>query len=107
LVRVQPGELDQRVVTHVARALYAKRDGTDVHRNVTFRILQQSLPAVRRVLNGPRARNTPYRKSLSGSTTAGAQAHALDSYSNAVAGVIKESGRWRRRRPCGRGERRR
>lgn len=78
------------MVTHVARALYAKRDGTDVHRNVTFRILQQSLPAVRRVLNGPRARNTPYRKSLSGSTTAGAQAHALDSYSNAVAGVIKE-----------------
>jgi hypothetical protein len=34
--------------------------------------------------------NTSYRKGLAGSTTAGAQADALDSYSTAVAGVLEE-----------------
>jgi hypothetical protein len=52
--------------------------------------LQQFLPAVRRVLKDLARVNTSYRKGLAGSTTAGAQADALDSYSTAVAGVTKE-----------------
>lgn len=52
--------------------------------------LQQFLPAVRRVLKDLARVNGSYRKSLSGSTTAGAQADALDAYSDAIAGVIKE-----------------
>jgi hypothetical protein len=52
--------------------------------------LQQFLPAVRRVLKDLARVNTSYRKGLAGSTTARAQADALDGYSNAVGGVIKE-----------------
>jgi hypothetical protein len=48
------------------------------------------LSALRRVLKVLARVNTSYRKGLAGSTAARAQADALDSYSNAVAGVIKE-----------------
>jgi hypothetical protein len=52
--------------------------------------LQQFLPQVRRVLQDLARVNKSYRTSLSTSTTAGEQATALDSYSNAVARVVKE-----------------
>ena len=52
--------------------------------------LQQFLPDVQHVLKDLARVNSSYRKGLAGSSTAGAQADALDAYSNAVAGVIKE-----------------
>jgi hypothetical protein len=52
--------------------------------------LQQFLPNVRRVLMDLARVNNSYRTSLAKTTTAGEQATALDNYSNAVAGVVKE-----------------
>ncbi len=50
--------------------------------------LQQFLPSVRRVLKDLARVNNSYRKNLASTTTVGEQAAALDSYSNAVAGVV-------------------
>ena len=50
--------------------------------------LQQFLPSVRQVLMDLARVNNSYRKDLASTTTAGEQAAALDSYSNAVARVI-------------------
>jgi hypothetical protein len=52
--------------------------------------LHRFLPAVRIVLKDLARVNNLYRKNLSSSTTAGAQATALDGYSKAVAGVVKD-----------------
>lgn len=52
--------------------------------------LQQFLPEVRRVLTDLARVNKSYRSSLANTTTAGAQATALDNYANAVAGVVTE-----------------
>jgi len=52
--------------------------------------LQQFLPSVRQVLKDLGRVNNFYRKNLSSTTTAGEQATALDSYSTAVAAVVKD-----------------
>jgi hypothetical protein len=52
--------------------------------------LQQFLPQVRRVLQDLARVNKSYRSSLANTTTAGAQATALDNYANAVARVVDE-----------------
>jgi hypothetical protein len=51
--------------------------------------LQQFLPDVRKVLAGLGQVNKAYRKNLSSSSTAGAQAVALEGYSAAVAKVVQ------------------
>ena len=61
--------------------------------------LQQFLPGVRNVLGNLADVNKSYRQNLSGSTTATAQANALDSYSTAVRKVVDRfRGLGRRRR---------
>jgi len=52
--------------------------------------LQQFLPAVRGVLRDLARVNTSYRKSLAGAKTARQQADALDSYADAVSGVVEQ-----------------
>jgi len=52
--------------------------------------LQQFLPAVRGVLKDLARVNKSYRTNLANTATAGDQATALDNYSNATAGVVKE-----------------
>jgi len=52
--------------------------------------LQQFLPGVREVLRNLSRVNNSYRSNLASTTTAGEQATALDSYSNAVEHVVKD-----------------
>ena len=52
--------------------------------------LQQFLPSVRAVLKDLARVNNSYRSNLASTTTAGEQATALDSYSTAVDGVVKD-----------------
>jgi hypothetical protein len=55
--------------------------------------LQHFLPSAQDVLKDLAHVNNSYRKSLAATSTAGEQAAALDSYGNAVAGVVKSFGR--------------
>jgi hypothetical protein len=52
--------------------------------------LQQFLPRVRTVLKNLSRVNSSYRSDLASTTTTGEQATALDSYSAAIAGVVKD-----------------
>lgn len=58
--------------------------------------LQQFLPGVRKVLTDLGRLNTSYRDDLASTSTAGAQAEALDAYSDSVEGVAR---RFRRLAP--------
>jgi hypothetical protein len=101
LERLRGAEVSILAARDALRKLDPPEDGRRLHRDLIALYnhnaaiglevitLQEFLPGVRKVLTDLGRVNTSYRDDLASSSTAGAQAEALDAYGNAVSAVMR------------------